>query len=197
MTRRLRLGPIPAMLALMLSACGTPDYYLLPAQTQPATRGLAPSRSVVVSDFSLPAYAEAVEIAAIEDEGAVRLQPGASWADEPRRALTRHFAAALALRLGSSVGTDPWPAFSEDPAYRVEVAVDRIIGRRGGVVDFSGQYFLLRAEDGNIAATDRFQIRVGTLDDSLEALVAAHARATEILADQVAAEIAGRPRAGS
>jgi uncharacterized protein len=197
MKRLFRLGTGPAALALVLSACGSPDYYLLPAQNQPATRGLAPSRSVVVTDFGLPAYAEAIEIAAIEENGAVKLQRDASWADDPRRALTRHFAEALALRLGSDVGTDPWPAFSEEPSYRVEVAVDRIIGTRGGVVEFSGQYFILRSSDGSISGTDRFQIRVPTQDDSLNALVAAHARAVEILADSVSARIAGRSSPGS
>lgn len=194
MRQTFRPGFAAVALVLALSACGSgPDYYLLPTQVQPGARGLAASSSVVVTDIDLPSYADAMEIATIEDNGAVRLQRGASWADEPRRALTRHFAAALALRLGSNVGTDPWPAFSDEPVYRVEIGTDRLIGPLGGTLDFSGQYFVLRARDGTIAASDRFQIRVPVEDESMGAFVAAHARAVEILADQVAARIAGRP----
>lgn len=183
-----------AVLALLLSACGSgPDYYLLPSQTQPGVRGAAPSRSVVVTDISLPAYAEALEIAVLQDTGAVKLERNASWADEPRRGFTRHLAEALALRLGSQVGTDPWPAFAEEPTYRVEVTADRLIGTIGNSVDFAGQYFIVRSSNGTIAASDRFDIRVAVVSDSTADFVSAHGRAIEVLADQIAARIAGRP----
>ncbi|WP_424931557.1 PqiC family protein [Amaricoccus macauensis] len=192
MRRQYRLGVGAAALALLLSACSGPDYYLMPAQSQPAIRGAAPTRSVVVTDISLPAYAEALEIATLEDNGAVKLQGNASWGDEPRRGFTRHLAAALALRLGSQVGTDPWPAFADEPDYRVEVTTDRLIGREGGTVDFEGQYFILRVASGSIAYSGRFDIEVPVSGPDTVDFVEAHGRAVEILADQIATRIAGR-----
>ncbi|MEM8571921.1 MAG: PqiC family protein [Pseudomonadota bacterium] len=177
----------------VLVGCGAaPDYYLLPAQSPTAMRSLAPSQSVVVTDFNLPSYAQAVEIPSLQHNGVLALDRDANWADEPRRAVTRHFSEALALRLGSLVATDPWPAYSQEPVYRVEVAVDQFIGTLGGTVSLRGQYFILRAREGTISASDRFQIDVPTSDVSYVAFVAAHSRALEILADRIASRISGR-----
>lgn len=184
-----------AVLALGLAGCsGGPDYYMLPAQQVPSERYPGQVSSVVVSEISLPAYAEAVEIAVLKPEGAVALEPNVSWADEPRRGLTRHLASALEARLGGRVATDPWPAVASDPTLRVEVAVDRLIGSPGGQVWFSGQVFITRPEDGSIFASERFNIIVPPQGEDFVGLAAGHARAVERLADQIAARIAGRSR---
>ena len=184
--------PLPLMIAaaLALGACANPDYYLLPPP-QPVARLAAPVSSIAVAEISLPAYAEALEIATLAGPGAVTLNKNALWADTPRRALTRHLVAALEARLRARVGTEPWPAF-DGPGLRVEVIADRFVGAPGGTVEFAGQYIVVDNDSGRITASDRFAIAVPTGGGGYEALMAAHARAVEQLADMIAARITGR-----
>jgi uncharacterized lipoprotein YmbA len=189
--------PLPLMLAaaLTLGACANPDYYLLPPP-QSVTRVAAPTSSIAVAEISLPAYAEAVEIATLVGPGAVTLNKNALWADTPRRALTRHLVAALEARLRTRVGTEPWPAF-EGPGLRIEVIADRFVGAPGGVVEFAGQFIVVGSDSGSIVASDRFAIAVATQGDGYAALMDAHARAIEQLADVITARITGRAAPGA
>lgn len=184
-------APLLAALALALCACGgRPAYYLLPP-VAPAARQAAPAGSVVVADLSLPAYAGALEIAALTGPGTLELAPRALWADQPQRALSRHLAAALEARLGVRVATEPWPGF-DAPARRVEVSVDRMVGAPGGGLDFAGQYAIVEPSSGRLVALDRFALAVPPQGEGYPGLFAAHARAVEALADRIAARLAGR-----
>jgi uncharacterized lipoprotein YmbA len=186
--------PVPAhllaLLALTLAACGAPAYYLLPPPSA-AARQASPAGSVVVADISVPTYVEALEIASLSGPETLDLSKKSLWADNPRRALTRHLAAALDARLAARVGTEPWPAF-DAPGLRVEVIVDRMIGAPGGTLDFTGQYAIVSPTSGALRALDRFAITVPVADGGYPALMAAHAQAIDRLADRVAASIGGR-----
>jgi uncharacterized lipoprotein YmbA len=180
------------MLALVLVACGPgPSYYLLPPTTPPVARQSSPVGSIVVADLSLPTYADALEIAVLTGPETIDLVKASLWADTPRRALTRHLAAALDARLAARVGTEPWPGF-DPPGLRVEVVVDRLIGASGGSLDFAGQYAIVSPTSGTIAAFDRFAITVPPEGEGYPGLLAAHARALDALADRIAASITGR-----
>jgi uncharacterized lipoprotein YmbA len=183
----------PVLLAaagLMLAACGSPDYFLLPPPAA-ATRAAAPDGTVAVADISLPAYAAALEIPSLTGPETLHLDKKALWADDPQRALTRHLAAALEARLGTDVGTEPWPGF-DAPGLRVEVGVDRMIGAPGGGLDFAGQYVIVAPSSGRIVAFDRFAISVPAQGEGYPGLLADHARAIEALADRIARSIGGR-----
>lgn len=187
--------PVPAhllaLLALLLAACGAPAYYLLPPPAAPLARAGAPVGSVVVADISVPTYVEALEIASLAGPETLDLSKRALWADTPRRALTRHLAAALDARLAARVGTEPWPAF-DAPGLRVEVIVDRMVGAEGGTLDFTGQYAIVSPASGALRALDRFAISIPVADGGYPALMAAHARAMDALADRIAASVTGR-----
>ena len=186
--RHLRLLPLALLAAL--AACGPTNYYLLPpeaAQGPARATGL----SLSVADIDLPAYAGALEIAALDPSGAVRLEEKALWADTPGRALTRHMVAALQNRLGGQVAADPWPAF-DPPALQLRVIVDRMIGAPDAPLEFSGQYILV-SSSGRIVASDRFRITVPPRAPGYPGLLADHARAVELLADQIAARIRRAP----
>lgn len=172
-----------------LSGCASTDYYLLPppAAATKATSG----PSIAVADLSLPSYADALEIAVLTQGGAVTLSKEALWADTPRRALTRHLVAALQQRLGGVIGTEPWPSY-EQPALRLEVIVDRMIGTPGGALEFDGQYILVARDSGRITASNRFAIEVPAQGPGYAGIMADHARAIETLADQIAARVRGR-----
>lgn len=178
---------------LALAACGgRPDYYLLPAP-QAAERVASPASSIAVSDISLPSYAEATEVAALDESGVVSLDRGALWADTPRRALTRHLVAALQTRLRAQIATEPWPELDR-PALRIDVVADRLIARPDGAVEFTGQYIIVAPESGSITASERFAITVPPQGAGYPGLFAAHARAIEVLAGDLAAAIRGVPR---
>lgn len=172
--------------ALALAACASPDYYLTPPP-DPAARAANSSVSIAVSDISLPAYAEAIEIAVQDPTGAVALEPNALWADTPRRALTRHLVASLQSRLSSRIATEPWPSFNS-PGLRLEVFVDRMIGAPEGPFEFAGQYVIVSPESGSIIAADRFALTVPA-GPGFQGLIDAHARAVEALADLIAARL--------
>jgi uncharacterized protein len=181
--------------ALALGACSAdPAYFLLPPP-QATTRAGGSAPTLAVADIGLPAYAEANAIAALTGPGELRLDKTALWADAPRRALTRHLVAALETRLGGGVLAEPWPGF-DPPALRVEVLTDRLVGAPGGAVEFVGQYVIIAPDSGRIFAADRFAIVAPVEGEGNAALIAAHGRAVEQLADRIAARIVGR-RAGT
>lgn len=190
----MRMRPLPALVlalsALVLAACGAPSYYLLPPPAA-AVRQSSPVGSIVVADISVPTYVEALEIASLSGPETLELSKRALWADTPRRALTRHLAAALDARLAARVGTEPWPAF-DAPGLRVEVIVDRMVGAAGATLAFTGQYAIVAPTSGTLRAFDRFALTVPVADSGTPALMAAHARAMDLLADRIAASVAGR-----
>ena len=65
----------------------------------PGAQPASPVGSIVVADLSLPAYADALEVASLTAPGTLGLTKRSLWADTPQRALTRHLAAALDDRL--------------------------------------------------------------------------------------------------
>lgn len=188
-TLRLPALALPAL--LLLAACGSPSYYLVPPAATGGPRAGGGAGGIAVADMNLPTYAETVEIASLDPAGAVTLDKGALWADTPRRALTRHLIAALQARLSAQIASEPWPAY-DAPGLRVEVFVDRMIGAPEGPFQFSGQYVLVSPASGRIVSTDRFAITTQA-GPGPQGLVAAHARAVEALADQIAARVTGRP----
>lgn len=191
--RRLRFLPLSSLALLAaLAACGPTDYYLLPPEAA-AGPARASGVSLAVADIDLPAYAGAIEIAALDTGGAVRLEERSLWADAPGRALTRHMVAALQRRLGGQIAADPWPAY-DPPALQLRVIVDRMIGAPDAPLDFSGQYILV-SSSGRIVSSDRFQITVPPRGQGYAGLLADHARAVELLADQIAARISRAPGA--
>ena len=67
-----------------------------------------------------------------------------------------------------------------------------MIGARDGGLDFAGQYAIVAAGDGRLTAFDRFAITVPPQGEGYPGLLAAHARAIDLLADRIAATITGR-----
>jgi uncharacterized lipoprotein YmbA len=176
--------------ALAVAACGgDTSYYLLPPPGAAARQGSA--GSIAVADISLPSYAGAIEIASLTGPGQAALAKQALWADTPQRALTRHLVASLEARLGARVLGEPWPGY-DPPGLRIEVIVDRMIGSPGGGLEFSGQFVIVAVERGNIVAADRFALTVPSQGEGYPGLLAAHARAIELLADRIAARASGR-----
>ena len=145
----------------------------------------------MVADLSLPAYADAIEVRPLTGPATLELPKRALWADTPRRAMTRHLAARSTTAWAPASPPSPGPA-STAPGLRVEVIVDRMIGALDGSLDFAGQYFIVAPTSGRIVTLERFALTVPPQGEGYPGLMAAHARALDLLADRVAASITGR-----
>lgn len=185
------MRPLPCLLALavLVAGCGSsPNYYLLPP-TEPAAPSAAAARTLAVAEVGLPSYAEAAEIALLGPDGVVSVDDDALWADEPRRAMTRHLIAALQTRLDAEIGGEPWPEL-ERPELRLEVIADRMIAGPDGRLHFTGAYNIVAPESGRFVAADRFALAIPIRGEGYPALLAAHARALDTLADLLVPQLA-------
>lgn len=172
----------PWLLLALLAGCGAdPLLYLLPPPL-PAEAQATRAGSIAVAEIGLPTYAESDEIARLGLGGAVEVDSDALWADTPRRALTRHLIAALQARLDARIAGEPWPELDR-PGLRLEVIADRLIGTPGGLLQFTGAYNVVAPESGRIVSADRFIVTVPVPGEDYGALLAAHARAVDALAD--------------
>lgn len=178
--------------ALALAGCSSADFYLMPPPQAPAARLNAPVSTISIAEMNLPSYADAIEMARLTGNGVLQLDDSANWADTPRRALSRHLAAALEARLTARVTTEPWPGF-DSPGLRIEVTVDRLVGGPETAVEFTGQYIIIVPESGRIYLSDRFAIVSNIVTPGYAGLADAHGRAMDQLADRIATRIAAGP----
>lgn len=183
--RFLRHSMIAAALALT-GCAATPDpiYYLLPT---PELSAAAPwsGGTIAVREIGLPLYARAQQVASLGEDGSVTLSDDHRWADEPARASTRAFVAALKQLTGAAIVAEPWPT-SVSPAIRIDIAVDRFIGDlRGGELEFTGQYRIVTTANRN-GTQDTFAYRVAIEGTGYKSLAEAHSAAIARLAQEIA-----------
>ncbi len=178
--------------ALALAGCASPDFYLMPPPQAPSARLTSPVSTISIAEMNLPSYADAIEMARLTEAGVLQLDDSANWADTPRRALSRHLAAALEARLTARVTTEPWPGF-DSPGLRIEVTVDRLVGSPETAVEFTGQYVIIVPESGSIYLSDRFSIVANVATPGYVGLADAHGSAVDQLADRIASRIAAGP----
>lgn len=175
---------------IALSGCTTtpdPIYYLLPTPQLEASTAYSEG-TIAIRELALPLYARAQQVASLAEDGSVFLSDDHRWADEPARASTRTFVAALKQSTRATIVAEPWPA-SVDPAVRVDIAVDRFIGDlRGGDLEFSGQYRIVRKGGGD-ADQDSFTYRIPIDGTGYKPLAAAHTTAITRLAQDIAAQL--------
>jgi len=183
-----RLGLIACIAALGgCAATADPTYYLLPSP-EVKTSAEYTGGTIAVRELALPLYARAQQIASLAEDGSVLLSDDHRWADEPSRASTRAFVAALKQSTDAPIVAEPWPA-SVSPAVRIDVAVDRIIGDlTGGSLEFTGQYRIVRTGDGD-DTQDSFSYRVPIEGAGYKPLAAAHSAAIATLAEDIASQI--------
>ncbi|MGF1553894.1 MAG: membrane integrity-associated transporter subunit PqiC [Paracoccaceae bacterium] len=180
---------LAAALALLLAACAgsaEPTYYLLDPELPPAA-GVGEAPPLGLREIALPLYARRTSVAALGDDGAVQLDDGQRWAEEPPRAMSRVLARALAARAGRTVLNEPWPA-GATPDTLVSIDVDRFIGRPGGTLTLIGQYRIDPRRDAGEAVIDGFSIEE-SVGEGYGALVEAHGRALVALAERIAADL--------
>jgi uncharacterized lipoprotein YmbA len=146
-----------AALAVILGGCGAaPDLFTVepPRPTSTQSIGFA---SVEVLEVSLPAYAQAGEIAVQDADGRLVTDTRVLWADDPDRAVTLQLSRNLADVSGARIAPEPWP-FEAFPQARLDVRFEGLVARADGTFRATGQYF--------VSAEDRRE-RAGTFDLSV------------------------------
>jgi len=174
--------------AALPGACATvadapTRYYLLPKPT-PVERVVFSDDTVALRELDLPLYARAAEIAYLDANGAVTLADEDRWADEPARAATRALAGSLRESLGAPVVVEPWGR-AVQPVLRIDVVVDRFVGRLGGEMALTGDFQIVRLDDRKTVSAQGFDITVTAPGEGFDALTRAYSDALAKLSDEI------------
>lgn len=182
----LRIAAITLAAALPLMSCGDTNARFPIATRAEASVAKSPVavRTIEVRDVSLPAYASASEIVVEQDSGALFVVPKAIWADDPMRGVTGALARSLDLRSTASAASEPWP-LAEPADVRLEVRIDRMIAKRDGQFELSGQYAIAAPNRTIRESIQRFTVSAPMADSS----PAAVAQATGVAIDNLAGVI--------
>ena len=170
---------------LFLAACGTEPVLFATPQLVAAERVGIAFGTVEVRDVTLPLYAENEEIVVEGAGGSLMPLEGASWADDPSRAVTLELSEALAALTGARIAAEPWPYDSFPDAF-VAVRVSRFAAGVDGVFRIAGQWHAggrdgVRERSGRFAVAAPFDPEGGA-----PAIAAARARAVADLAAEIA-----------
>ncbi len=179
-----------ACVTALYGCAGTSDpvYYLLPVP-EVTEKTAFNDGTIAVRELALPLYARAQQVASLAEDGSVFLSDDHRWADEPSRAATRTFVAALKQQTGAPIIAEPWPS-TVSPALRIDVTVDRMIGGlSGGTLEFTGQYRVVRSGEGD-DLQDSFSYRIPVEGSGYKPLAMAHSAAIATLAADIALRFA-------
>lgn len=177
-----------------LNACGeATESYLMPNVADVKARSTV-VRSIEVTRFDLPSYAEDSQISIRAADGVVRPQSGAFWADAPDRALAEMLSAGLDKALSAQVVSEPWP-FNSDPDVKVEVKVRDLIGSEQGMLSFVGQYAISSPAGGSLQVLNRFDYEIPINGVSMQAMADALSGAMRLLTNDIAKKLSQVRRA--
>lgn len=147
MMGNLRLVLSGCALAMGLSACGAPpELYPVAPPSVEQTQRIA-FRSVEVRDVSLPAYADANEIAVEDANGKLVTDSAVLWADAPARAIGLELTRNLSRLSGARIASEPWP-FESFPDARLDVRFETLLAGANGQFRATGQYFVSVSDGG-------------------------------------------------
>lgn len=184
---------LPIAAALTLGACAglvPSTMHLLPDPPGPAAGAARLSgATVAVSRISLPDYAERPEVATLTTASAAVQSTDHIWADPLSRSASAALARALADRGAELALAEPWP-LEFYPDLRVDVIADQFIGALNGEVRFTGEFRVAESR-GSLLLGQRFDLSTPTGAPGFDALAQAHARLIGLLADEIAAALAG------
>ncbi len=183
-----RLALVCALAAL--AGCGgTETRFLI---DPPAATERVPLRvgTIEVREVSLPAYADAAEIAVEAPGGAITPIRSTFWADDPARGVTLVLARLIAERSTATTAAEPWPL--DDPAdVQLDVRVERMLARADGQFELTGLYAVASRAGVVRESVERFTIRIPLAGTDPASVTAAAGAALDALADSVVARLGG------
>jgi uncharacterized lipoprotein YmbA len=174
-------------LAALPAACSSPNprLYTLDPPPGPVRRG--GPRTIELRTIGLARYLERNQIVRSSEDFRIELLHDDWWGEPLDAMLGRVLTRALTQRLPGSTVFAGSGAISADPAATVQVDLQRMDRDRDGAVRLVAQYAVVRhASDARTFATT-VPVRGPDVPD----LVAAMSAAVGLLADQIAAALAG------
>lgn len=183
--RRCGCAALGLLLAAGCASASSRFYTLQSTATAPAAGGAA--TSVVVGPVSVPGSVDRPEIVVQDSPNRVTLDEFNRWAAPVGESVARVVAGDLAVLLGTPrVATAPLANF--EPAYRVTIDVQRFESTPGDSVLLDAVWVVRRTDDGT-TQSGRTIAREAVSGPGYDALAAAHSRALEKLAADIAAAI--------
>jgi uncharacterized lipoprotein YmbA len=193
-----RLG-IPVLLCTLVSlaagCASTPPsrFYTLSATAAPSTAA-ASSLVIVVGPVSVPAVVDRPEIVVSSGSNELKLDEFNRWASPLQDNLSR----VIAENLVAILGTRSVTLFAQMPSttaqYRVAIEVHGFESAIGTSTTLDAIWTVRRTTDGS-AETGRTSVRESVLDNSYDALAAAHSLAVARLSQDIADAVRALDRA--
>jgi uncharacterized lipoprotein YmbA len=184
-----RIG-IPVLLCTLVSlaagCASTPPsrFYTLSATATPSTVA-ASSLVIVVGPVSVPAVVDRLEIVVSSGSNEVKLDEFNRWASPLQDNLSR----VIAENLVAILGTRRVTLFSQMPStaaqYRVAIEVHGFESVIGTSTTLDAVWTVRRTTDGS-AETGRTAVRESVLNNSYDAIAAAHSLAVARLSQDIA-----------
>lgn len=183
-------------LSLLTAACGgeatrylvTADPVAPPEAKAPVQRRLRVS-TIELREVVLPAYGEDSQILLEGADGGLSPLKGSEWADGSARAITAELARSLDLGSTASVAAEPWP-LSESADVRLEVRIERMVARKDGLFQLSGQFAISSLDGRWRDRLQRYDLRVALPEASPSAVAAAYGRALNMLSQEILSSLA-------
>jgi uncharacterized lipoprotein YmbA len=188
MTRSVFHPVVGAFAALALAACGSappPRLYTLDASVPAAAGDARAAMSVYIGSVAVPEAVDRPQLVVRTGANEVAALDGHRWAEPLKVAIGRVVAAKLARDLGTPrVGAYPGAAFA-DAGYQVRIEIQRFDSAPKEVAIEAA--WSVRAA-ANASASGR-TVAAEPVTGGYDTIAAAHARALEALAADIAAAI--------
>ena len=187
------------LLAALVSVagCGTPaklNYYTLSAQpaSPPAVASASRPLNVYVGPITIPEAVDRPQMVMRIDANRVELVELERWAEPLKAAIPRFIADTLARELATSTVMSSRQSATLTFDYRVAVDVQRFdFSADGAAID---ALWTIRTASDAAPRTGRSEAREPTAARDPQAMAAAHSRALEKVAREIAAAIRGMER---
>jgi uncharacterized lipoprotein YmbA len=193
---RLRIPVLLCMLVSLAAGCAsTPPshFYTLSATAAPSTAA-ASSLVIVVGPVSVPAVVDRPEIVVSSGSNELKLDEFNRWASPLQDNLSR----VIAENLVAILGTRRVTLFPQMPSttaqYRVAIEVHRFESAIGTSTTLDAVWTVRRITDGS-AETGRTSVRESVLNNSYDAIAAAHSLAVARLSQDIADAVRALDRA--
>jgi uncharacterized lipoprotein YmbA len=180
---------IALCIALLVGCSGSPperSFYLLRSD-QDQSSALAENPLVGIGRITIPAYLDRAELVVQAGPDEIRPARYNHWGEPLDDGVRHYLRSALAKRLGRPVGADVLIQSLWD--YQVDLTIDTFHGGMSGGVELRGGFAISHGKDRDLVVAKRVVAQTRIDRDGHAALVSAHKRLLDQLADEIGAAL--------
>ena len=194
--RRLAALAIPCAFAILATGCGSsPESRFYTLSAVPAPAAMSSTLSVAVGPVSVPAVVDRPQIVVSAGPNRVWIDEFNRWASPLQSSISRAVAENLVSMLGTPRVALTSQTLSENPDYRVAIAVQGFESAPGEAATLDAVWTVSRTKDGR-SQTGRTTVREPATEKGYDALAAAHSRAVARLSRDIAEAVRALARPG-